>query len=122
MTTTPTLARRADEASLYPPDIDVRPGDATSDAGPDDEPEESELDDDDDPGLDDGDAADLDDGEVDPQTSVSDLGQATTEYALVLLGAALVALLLIGWAPSGGGAGKVGHLLDTVLDAITKKL
>ena len=119
MTTTPTLARRADEASLYPPDIDVRPGDATSDAGPDDEPEESELDDDD-PELDDD--ADLDDGEVDPQTSVSDLGQATTEYALVLLGAALVALLLIGWATSGGGAGKVGHLLDTVLDAITKKL
>ena len=126
MTTTPTLARRADGASLYPPDIDVadvRPGDATSDAGPDDEPEESELDDDDDdPGLDDGDDADLDDGEIDPQTSVSDLGQATTEYALVLLGAALVALLLIGWATSGGGAGKVGHLLDTVLDAITKKL
>lgn len=123
MTTTPTLARRADGASLYPPDIDVadvRPGDATSDAGPDDEPDESELDDDDDPGLDDD--ADLDDGEVDPQTSVSDLGQATTEYALVLLGAALVALLLIGWATSGGGAGKVGHLLDTVLDAITKKL
>ena len=126
MTTTPTLASRADGASLYPPDIDVadvRPEHATSDAGPDDEPEESELDDDDDdPGLDDGDDADLDDGEVDPQTSVSDLGQATTEYALVLLGAALVALLLIGWATSGGGAGKVGHLLDTVLDAITKKL
>ncbi len=123
MTTTPTLARRADGASLYPPDIDdadVRLEHATSDAGPDDEPDESELDDDDDPGLDDD--ADLDDGEVDPQTSVSDLGQATTEYALVLLGAALVALLLIGWATSGGGAGKVGHLLDTVLDAITKKL
>ena len=123
MTTTPTLARRADGASLYPPEIDdadVLPEHATSDAGPDDEPDESELDDDDDPGLDDD--ADLDDGEVDPQTSVSDLGQATTEYALVLLGAALVALLLIGWATSGGGAGKVGHLLDTVLDAITKKL
>ena len=42
----------------------------------------------------------------------SDRGQATTEYALVLLGAALVALLVVGWATSGGGAGKIGHLFD----------
>ena len=34
-----------------------------------------------------------------------DGGQATAEYALVLLGAALVALLLIAWATAGGGAG-----------------
>ena len=52
----------------------------------------------------------------------SDEGQATAEYALVLLGAALVALLLIGWATGGGGAGKIGHLLDHVLDSITSKL
>ena len=51
-----------------------------------------------------------------------DLGQATTEYALVLLGAALVALLLIGWATAGGGAGKIGHLLDVVIDAVTGKI
>jgi Flp pilus assembly pilin Flp len=51
----------------------------------------------------------------------SDAGQATTEYALVLLGAALIALLLVGWATAGGGAGKIGSLLDHVFDAISKK-
>ena len=51
-----------------------------------------------------------------------DGGQATAEYALVLLGAALVALLLIAWATAGGGAGKIGQLLDRVLDAITSKI
>ncbi len=54
--------------------------------------------------------------------AADDRGQATAEYALVLLGAALVALLLIGWATAGGGAGKIGHLLDRVLDAITDKV
>jgi hypothetical protein len=52
----------------------------------------------------------------------NDRGQATTEYALVLLGAALVALLVVAWATSGGGAGKIGHLFDRVLDAVTDKL
>jgi hypothetical protein len=51
-----------------------------------------------------------------------DRGQATAEYALVLLGAALVALLLIAWATAGGGAGKIGQLLDTVLDTIIGKV
>jgi uncharacterized membrane protein YccC len=51
-----------------------------------------------------------------------DAGQATAEYALVLLGAALVALLLIGWATGGGGAAKIGHLLDRVLDTIVAKV
>jgi Protein of unknown function (DUF4244) len=51
-----------------------------------------------------------------------DRGQATTEYALVLLGAALVALLLVAWATSGGGAGKVGRLLDRVLDTVLSKV
>lgn len=50
-----------------------------------------------------------------------DLGQATTEYALVLLGAALVALMLVAWATSGGG-GKIGQLFDRVLDAVLDKL
>jgi Flp pilus assembly pilin Flp len=53
--------------------------------------------------------------------SYDDAGQATTEYALVLLGAALVALLLVGWATAGGGAGKIGGLLDRVFDAISSK-
>jgi len=51
-----------------------------------------------------------------------DGGQATAEYALVLLGAALIALLLIAWATAGGGAGKIGQLLDTVLDTIIGKV
>ncbi len=51
-----------------------------------------------------------------------DVGQATAEYALVLLGAALVALLLIAWATAGGGAGKIGRLLDAVLDTIIGKV
>ena len=51
-----------------------------------------------------------------------DDGQATTEYALVMLGAAVVALLLVGWATSGGGAGKIGRLFDRVIDAVTDKL
>ena len=49
-------------------------------------------------------------------------GQATTEYALVLLGAALVALLVIGWATTGGGSEKVGQLFDTVIDSVIGKL
>jgi hypothetical protein len=51
-----------------------------------------------------------------------DHGQATTEYALVLLGAALVALLLVAWATAGGGAGRIGALLDRVLDEITSRV
>jgi hypothetical protein len=52
----------------------------------------------------------------------ADRGQATTEYALVMLGAAVIALLVVGWATSGGGAGKIGHLFDRVIDAVTGKL
>ena len=51
-----------------------------------------------------------------------DRGQATTEYALVMLGAAVIALLVVGWATSGGGAGKIGNLFDRVIDAISGKL
>jgi Flp pilus assembly pilin Flp len=51
-----------------------------------------------------------------------DRGQATTEYALVLLGAAMVALLLVAWATAGGGAGRIGALLDRVLNEITSRV
>ncbi len=54
--------------------------------------------------------------------SRDDRGQATAEYALVLLGAALVALLLVAWATGGGGAGKIGRLLDRVIDSITSRV
>lgn len=52
----------------------------------------------------------------------SDSGQATTEYALVLLAAALVALLVVAWATAGGGAGKIGRLFDRVIDAVIDKV
>jgi hypothetical protein len=42
-------------------------------------------------------------------------GQATAEYALVLLGAASVALLLAMWAKDGG---KVGKLLDAIFGTL----
>ncbi len=51
-----------------------------------------------------------------------DAGQATAEYAIVLLGAALVALMLVAWATGGGGAGKIGTLLDKVVDSITDRV
>ena len=41
-------------------------------------------------------------------------GQTTTEYALVLLGAAAIALLLVAWASDGG----ISRLFDAVLDKI----
>jgi Flp pilus assembly pilin Flp len=43
-------------------------------------------------------------------------GQASAEYALVLLGAAAVALLVVSWATK---TNRVGKLLDTVLDKLT---
>ena len=49
---------------------------------------------------------------------VTDSGQATTEYALVLLGAAVIALLVVAWATDGGGAGRIGDLFDTVLSNV----
>ena len=51
-----------------------------------------------------------------------DRGQATTEYALVMLGAAVIALLVVTWATAGGGAGKIGRLFDRVIDAVTDKI
>ena len=46
-------------------------------------------------------------------------GQATAEYALVLLGAAAVALLIVAWATK---TGKVGRLLDGVIDKLMGQL
>ncbi len=43
-------------------------------------------------------------------------GQASAEYALVLLGAAAVALLVTGWATH---TNLVGKLLDTVMNHLT---
>ncbi|MGH9185288.1 MAG: DUF4244 domain-containing protein [Acidimicrobiales bacterium] len=49
----------------------------------------------------------------------ADGGQATAEYALVLLGAATVALLLIAWATK---TGKISALLDAIVDRILDKV
>lgn len=50
-----------------------------------------------------------------------DEGQATTEYALILLAAAVVAVLVITWATAGGGAGRIGDLFDSVFDGVLDK-
>ena len=55
-------------------------------------------------------------------TNLRDRGQATTEYALVLLAAALVGLLVVGWATSGGGAAAIGRLFNRVIDSVIDKV
>ncbi len=45
----------------------------------------------------------------------SERGQATAEYALVILAAATIAGLVLAWAAS---TGKVSRLLNAVLDAV----
>ena len=52
---------------------------------------------------------------INRQNNATDSGQATTEYALVLLGVAVIALLVVAWATDGGGAGRIGELFDSVL-------
>jgi len=47
--------------------------------------------------------------------------QATTEYALILLVAGVIALLALGWATSGGGGGRIGRLFDTVIDSVIER-
>ena len=42
-------------------------------------------------------------------------GQASAEYALVLLGAAAVALLIVSWATHSN---KIGELFNAVLDRL----
>ena len=48
-----------------------------------------------------------------------DRGQTTAEYALVLLGAAGIALLLVAWATKSGAVGK---LFDTVMNNVIGKV
>ena len=51
-----------------------------------------------------------------------DSGQATTEYALVLLAAALVGLMVVAWATAGGGAARISRLFNAVIDAVIDKV
>ena len=46
---------------------------------------------------------------------LDDRGQTTAEYALVLVGAAAVAVLLLTWAT---GSGRIGWLLDKMMDTV----
>lgn len=48
-------------------------------------------------------------------------GQATTEYALILLVASVIATLVIAWATLGGGSGRIGELFDTIFDGILQR-
>ena len=48
-----------------------------------------------------------------------DRGQSTAEYALVLLGAAAVALLVTSWAVR---TNRVGRLLDAVMDQLLDRV
>jgi hypothetical protein len=48
-----------------------------------------------------------------------DAGQTTAEYGLVLLGAAGIAVLLVGWATKSGAVGK---LFDVVMDSVIGKV
>jgi Protein of unknown function (DUF4244) len=48
-----------------------------------------------------------------------DRGQATAEYALVVLGAAAMAMLLIAWATS---TGKIATLLNKVIDTVSRRI
>lgn len=49
----------------------------------------------------------------------AECGQSTAEYALVLLGAAGVAMLLVAWATK---TDKVTHLLNSVLDRVLSQV
>ncbi|CAN5426561.1 hypothetical protein BH23ACT3_BH23ACT3_16940 [soil metagenome] len=57
-----------------------------------------------------------------PRRGHGDHGQATTEYALILLAAALVGLLVVAWATAGGAAGRIGQLFDQVVDSVISRL
>ena len=46
-------------------------------------------------------------------------GQATTEYVLVLLGVAAIAIAVVAWATRSG---KVGELLDRVFDHVAGQI
>jgi Flp pilus assembly pilin Flp len=46
-------------------------------------------------------------------------GQTTAEYALVLVGVAAIALLVVAWATD---TNKIGRLLDGVLDSILDQI
>jgi hypothetical protein len=62
-------------------------------------------------------------GGASPRVACGDeRGQATTEYALVLLAAALVGLMVVAWATAGGGAQRISQLFNGVIDAVIDRI
>ncbi len=55
---------------------------------------------------------------LDGRARTDERGQASAEYALVLLGAAAIALLIVAWATK---TDLIEKLLDTVMKSITGK-
>jgi len=53
---------------------------------------------------------------VGPRRTRGDRGQTTAEYALVILAAAAIAIVLITWARSSG---KLPAFFDHIIDSIT---
>jgi Flp pilus assembly pilin Flp len=56
---------------------------------------------------------------VDSLRQRDERGQTSAEYALVLLGAAAIALLIVAWATK---TDLIGKLFDAVVNAITGKV
>jgi hypothetical protein len=52
-------------------------------------------------------------------TRRSERGQTTAEYALVLVGAATIAMLIVAWA---GSTSRISGLFDTVIRSVTTLL
>jgi Flp pilus assembly pilin Flp len=50
-----------------------------------------------------------------PRGSLDERGQATAEYALVLLGAGAIAMLVMAWATKSN---RIGALLDAVFKSL----
>lgn len=51
--------------------------------------------------------------------SSSEDGQTTAEYALVLIAAATIAMLIVAWA---GNTGAISDFFDTIVERITSML
>lgn len=49
----------------------------------------------------------------------SERGQTTAEYALVLIAAATIAMLIVAWA---GNTGAINDFFETIIDRITSML
>lgn len=63
-----------------------------------------------------------DEGRPDRRGTPLELGQATTEYALVILAAAFVGLMVVGWATTGSGAETVSRLFDRILRTVLEQV